>query len=95
MILDHLKGKAKQDEDIDKGASNHPNKKKNKQQHESSLMATANRKGGQKPTEGSLDHFEKLARRAMLEPCLPHQAPIQGLCPHEAFLVRRLQQGGA
>ena len=30
-IFDHLKGKAKRDEDTGEGASNHPNKKKNKQ----------------------------------------------------------------
>ena len=29
-IFDHLKGKAKRDEDAGKGTSNHPNKKKNK-----------------------------------------------------------------
>ena len=31
VIFDHSKGKAKQDEDAGKGASNSPNKKKNKQ----------------------------------------------------------------
>ena len=29
----------------------------------------------------------------MPEPCFPRQAPIQGLRPHEAVLVRRLQHG--
>ena len=45
-IFDRLKGKAKRDEDVDEGASNHPNNKKNKQQCEGSLVATADRKGG-------------------------------------------------
>ena len=30
VIFDHLKGKAKRDEDTGEGASNYPNKKKNK-----------------------------------------------------------------
>ena len=33
-IFDCLKGKAKRDEDAGEGASNHPNKKKNKQRCE-------------------------------------------------------------
>ena len=45
-IFDRPKGKAKRDEHAGEGASNHPNKKKNKQWHEGSLMATADRKGG-------------------------------------------------
>ena len=49
MIFYRPKGKAKQDEDAGEGASNRPNKKKNKQRHGGSLVATANRKGGQKP----------------------------------------------
>ena len=40
-IFDHLKGKAKRDEDVGEGASNRPVKKKNKQQREGSLVATA------------------------------------------------------
>ena len=86
-IFDRLKGKAKRDEDVVKGASNRPNKKKNKQQREDSLMATADRNRGRNPTEGILDHFQEVARRAMPEPCFPHQAPIQELCPHEAVLI--------
>ena len=38
-IFDHPKGKAKRDEDAGEGASNRPNKKKNKQRHWGSLMA--------------------------------------------------------
>ena len=44
-IFDHLKGKAKRDKDTSKGASNHPNKKKNKQWHEGTLVAAADHKG--------------------------------------------------
>ena len=44
-IFDRLKGKAKRDEDASEGASNHPVKKKNKQWHEGSLVATADRNG--------------------------------------------------
>ena len=49
MIFSRLKGKAKRDEDADEGASNHPNKKKNKRRHEGSLMAVADRKGVRSP----------------------------------------------
>ena len=45
-IFDHPKGKEKRDEDTGKGASNHPNKKKNKQRYEGSLSATADHKEG-------------------------------------------------
>ena len=38
-------------------------------------MATADLKGGRKPTEGTLDHFEKL---------------LEGPCPIHAFPVKRL-----
>ena len=38
-------------------------------------MATADRKGGWKPTEGTLDHFEKLLEG----PCLNHAFPIKHL----------------
>ena len=75
MILDRLKGKAKRDEDAGEGASNRPIKKKNKQRHEGSLVAAADLKGGQKPTEGTLDHFEKL---------------LEGPCPKHAFLIKHL-----
>ena len=49
VIFDCLKGKAKQDEDAGEGASNCPNKKKNKQWREGLLVATADRKGCWKP----------------------------------------------
>ena len=41
-----LKDKAKWDEDASEGASNRPNKKKNKQRREGSLVANADYKGG-------------------------------------------------
>ena len=75
VIFDCLKGKAKQDEDASEGASNRPNKKKNKQRHEGSLMATADRKGGQKPAKCTSDHFEKL---------------LEGPCPNHAFPIKQL-----
>ena len=74
-IFDRPKGKAKRDEDIGEGASNRPNKKKNKQWREGSLMATANRKGGQKLAEGTPDHFEKLLKG----PWPNHAFPIEHL----------------
>ena len=46
VIFDRPKGKAKREEDADEGTSNGGNKKKNKQQHEGSLVATVDRKGG-------------------------------------------------
>jgi len=49
VIFDHLKGKAKWDDDTGEGASNHPIKKKNKQRREGSLMATANHRGVKSP----------------------------------------------
>ena len=38
-------------------------------------MATADRKGGRKPTEGTLDHFEKL---------------LEGSCPNHVFPIKHL-----
>ena len=75
-IFDRLKGKARQDEGADEGASNRSaNRKNKKQRREDSLVAATNRKGGQKPTEGTPHHFEKL-----------HKGP----CPNHAFLVKHL-----
>ena len=86
-IFDRPDGKARRDKDADEGASNHPVKKKNKRRHEGSLVAAADRKGGQKPTKDTPNHFEKNARGAMPKPRFPAQASIQGLWPHEAVLV--------
>ena len=73
--MDRLKGKARLDKDASEGTSNRPNKKKNKQQCEGSLMAIADHKRGRKPTEGTPDHFKKL---------------LEGPCPNHAFLVKHL-----
>jgi hypothetical protein len=89
-IFDRPRGKAKWDEDIGKGTSNCSNKKKSKQRHGGSLVAATEQKGGWAPTEGTPDHFEKLLEG----PCLIHQAPVQGLCPHEVVFIRWLQEGG-
>ena len=94
MIFDCPKGMAKRDEDAGEGASNRPNKKKNKQRREGSLMATTNCKGVRSPSTVP-QTTSRSYRRTMPEPCFPHQAPIQGLRHHEAVLVWRLQQGGA
>ena len=48
-IFDCPKGKAKRDEGANEGTSNRPNKKKNKQWCEGSLLATADRKGVRSP----------------------------------------------
>ena len=83
-IFDSLKGKAKRDEDAGEGTSNHPIKKKNKQRHESSLMATADRKGGQEPTEGTSDHFQRLLEG----PCLNHAFPVKHLYKDYVLMKR-------
>ena len=60
-IFDHLEGKARRDEGAGEGASNHSAKRKNKKQRrEDSLVAATDRKGGRKPAEGTLNHFEKM-----------------------------------
>ena len=64
----------KRDEDAGEGVSNRPNKK-NKQRCEGSLVATADSKGGRKPTEGTLNHFEKRLEGS----CLNHAFPIKHL----------------
>jgi hypothetical protein len=72
-IFDHSRGKAKRDKDADKGTSNRSKKKRNKQRHGNSLVAAAERKGKRAPTEGQLDHFEKLLE----EPCPNHAYPVK------------------
>ena len=89
VIFNRLKGKAKWDEDVDEGTSNYPSKKKNKQRYEGLLVATANRKGGRKPTKGTPDHFEKLLEG----PCPNHAFPVKHL--YKDYNLMRLQQGGA
>jgi len=90
VIFDSPKGKAKRDEDAGEGASNRPNKKKNKQRREGSLMATAYRKGGQKPIEGTPDHFENLLEGA----CPNHAFPIKHLYK-DCVLMKRFLSGGS
>ena len=89
-IFDRLKGKAKRDEDVGEGASNRPNKKKNKQRHEGSLVATTDRKGGRKATKGTLDHFEKLLEG----PCPNHAFPIEHLYK-DCVLLKRFLYGSS
>ena len=73
-IFDRLEGKARRDEGANKGTSNSSAKGKNKKQRrEDSLVAAADRMGGWKPTEGTLNHFEKL---------------LEGACPYHAFPVK-------
>ena len=52
-------------------------------------MATADRKGGQKPTEGTLDHFEKLLEG----PCLNHAFLIKHLYKDCGLMKRFLSSG--
>ena len=80
-----LKGKAKRDDDTGEGASKPPNKRKNKRWRGSSLVANADRTGGQKPTEGAPSHFEKLLEG----PCLNHAFPVKHLYK-DCVLLKRL-----
>ena len=88
-IFDCLKGKAKRDEDTDEGASYHPVKKRKKQQHEGSLVVTADYKGGQKSAEGTSVHFEKLLEG----PCPNHSFPVKHLYK-DCGLMKRFLSGG-
>ena len=88
-IFDRLKGKAKRDEDVVKGACNRPNKKKNKQQREDSLMATADRRGSRKPAEGTPNHFERLLKG----PCPNHAFPVEHQYKDHDLLKRFLSEG--
>ena len=70
-IFDRPKGKAKRDEDAGEGASNCPNKKKNKQRREGSLVATTDRKGVRSPLrvpQTTLRSYSKGHARTMLSP---------------------------
>ena len=89
-IFDSRKGKAKRDKDAGKGASNRPNKKKNKQRREGLLMAAADYKEGGKPIEGTLDHFEKLLEG----PCPNHAFPVKHLYK-DCVLMKRFLSGGS
>ena len=80
----------KRDEDAYEGASNRPNKKKNKQRCEGSLVAAADRKGGRKLIEGTPNHFEKLLEG----PCPNHAFPIKHLYK-DCGLMKRFLSGGS
>ena len=75
MIFGRLDAKARRDESTDEGPSNRPTKKKNKQRRKGSLVAATDRRGGQKPAEGTPNHFEKL---------------LEGPCPNHAFPIKHL-----
>ena len=61
-IFDRSDGKARWDEAADEGTSDRPAKRKNKKQwRDNSLVAAVDCKGGQKPKEGTPNHFEKNA----------------------------------
>ena len=53
-------------------------------------MATANSKGGRKPTEGTLNHFEKLLEG----PCPNHAFPVKHLYK-DCSLMRQFLSGGS
>ena len=73
MIFDRLEGKARRDKGADEGTSNRSAKRKNnKQRRKDLLVATADRKGGRKPAEGTPNHFKKLLEG----PCLNHAFPV-------------------
>ena len=62
-IFDRHDCKARWDEGASEVTSNRSAKRKNKKQwREDSLVATADHKGGRKPTEGTPNHFEKLLK---------------------------------
>ena len=90
-IFDRLDGKARLDEGAGEGTSNRSAKTKNKKQrHEDSLVAAADRKGGWKPMEGTLNHFEKLLEG----PCLNHTFPVKHLYK-DCGLMRWFLSGGS
>ena len=63
---------------------------KNKQWREGLLVATIDRKGGWKPAEGTLDHFEKLLEG----PCPNHAFPMKHLYK-DCVLMKRFLSGGS
>jgi hypothetical protein len=91
VIFDRARGKAKQDEDTDEGASNHSKKnKKNKPWSEDSLMVATERKGRKASAEGAPDHFEK-----MLEgPCPNHAYPVKHAYK-DCGLMKKFLSGGS
>ena len=90
MIFDRSRGKAKRDEDADKGLSNRLNKKKNQRGHGGSLVATAKRKAGRASTKGTPDHFDKLLEG----PCPNHTFPVKHLYK-DCALMKHFLSGGS
>ena len=90
-IFYRLEGKARRDEGAGEGTSNCSAKRKNKKQwREDSLMAATDCKGGRKPMEGTLNHFEKL-----LEGPYPNHAfPVKHLYK-DCSLMRQFLSGGS
>jgi hypothetical protein len=91
-IFDRSKGKAKQNEDVDEGASNRSGKKKkrNKPRRESSLMAAAEQKGKRAPVEATPDHFKK-----MLEGPRPNHAYPVKHAYKDCRLMKKFLAGGS
>ena len=89
-IFDRSRGKAKRDEDADEGPSDHLNKKKNLKGRWGSLVATAERKAGRAPVEGTPDHFNKLLEG----PCPNHAFPIKHMYK-DCSLMKRFFTGGS
>ena len=89
-IFDHLEGKARRDEGASEGTSNCSAKRKNKKQRcEDSLVAAADRKGGWKPMEDTLNHFKKLLEG----PCLNHAFSVKHLYKDYSLMRRFLSRG--
>ena len=75
-VFDRTNGKARRDEAADEGTSDRPTKRKNKKQRrDNPLVFAADRKGGQKPAEGTPNHFEKM---------------LEGPCPNHAFSAKHI-----
>jgi hypothetical protein len=79
VIFDHAKGKAKRNESVGKGTSNHPGK--NKSNNGGSLVAVA--------TGETLDHFKKMLEK----PCPNHTFPVKHLYKDCALLKKYLSGG--
>jgi len=67
-----------------KAPSDCSNKKKNQKRRGGSLVATAEQKAGRAPTEGTLDHFDKLLEG----PCPNHAFPINHMYKHCSLMKR-------
>jgi hypothetical protein len=88
-IFDRSRGKAKRDKDADEGGFNRSKKRKSKQWHQDSLVAATEHKGNKAPTEGALDHFEKLLKGT----CPNHAYPIKHAYKDYSLMKRFLSRG--